>query len=96
MPSSRNCYFQEFPLTRGAVLAYSSRVSASEVIGFNVSSVKYHGHMHINREFREMDAWAVHEVYPCVHIGKNEQSTRRNQDETYRIAHSSITASLCS
>ena len=38
MPSSRNCHFQEFPLTRGAFLAYSSQVSASEVIGFNVSS----------------------------------------------------------
>ena len=85
MPSSRNCHFQEFPLTRGAFLAYSSQVSASEVIGFSVSSVKYHhGHtcMHINREFHEVDTLAVHEVYPCIHIGKNEQSTRRNQDET--------------
>ena len=34
--------------------------------------------MHIGRGFHEVDARAVHEVCLWVHLGKNEQSTRRN------------------
>ena len=42
-------------------------------------------HMHIGRGFHKVDARAVHEVCPCIHLGKNEWSTRRNRDKTQGI-----------
>lgn len=52
-------------------------------------------HMHIGRGFHKVDAWAVHEVCPCVHLGRMNEA----QDETEtkpRESCSSISTSLCS
>lgn len=49
--------------------------------------------MHIGCQFHKVEAWEVHEVCPCFHLRRNEQSTSWNRDKTYGITCSSITAS---
>ncbi len=46
-------------------------------------------HMHISCGFHEVDARVVHVVCPCVHLGRNAQSTRQNRDKTEGITRSS-------
>ena len=62
---------------------YCSGMSAIEELSRKFMYSTAWSHMHIGCGFHEVGAWAVHKICPCIHLGKNERSTRWNRDETY-------------